>query len=106
MTSSLLLIFTSLALSVLWLKLNYKLGAVYFKKALLMKEALALKIETAAAQEREAKADPEYEALIRGLAAAVEQEETLKWHILAAEMRVEVWRSQEATNRRIDRATE
>ena len=47
------------------------------KKALLMKDALKLGIESAAAQEREAYADPAYHQLLKGLAAAIEAEETL-----------------------------
>ena len=50
------------------------------KKALMMKDALTRGIEAANAQEREAYAHPEYIALLEGLAAAIEKEETLKWH--------------------------
>ena len=74
------------------------------KKAMLMKEALKLKVEAANAQEREAYADPEYVQLIKGLALAVEKEETLKWEIEAARLDIEIWRSREATNRTQDRA--
>lgn len=75
------------------------------KKALLMKEAMA-KFEAANAQEREAYANPEYQALIKGLQEAVEIEEKLKWGLEAARISVEIWRSQEATNRMQIRATE
>ena len=74
------------------------------KKAMLMKEALKLKVEAANAQEREAYADPEYVQLIKGLALAIEKEETLKWEIEAARLDIEIWRSREATNRTQDRA--
>jgi hypothetical protein len=37
--------------------------------------------------------------LIRGLQAAVEIEEKLKWDITAAELRVEIWRTEQANNR-------
>ena len=47
------------------------------KKALLMKDALQMGYEAANAQEREAYADPEYHTLLKGLAAAIAQEETL-----------------------------
>jgi hypothetical protein len=74
------------------------------KKALLMKDALTLGIEAANAQEREAYAHPSYQQLIRGLAEAIEKEETLKWEIEAARLDIEIWRSREATNRNQDRA--
>jgi len=74
------------------------------KKALLMKDALKLGVEAANAQEREAYADPAYQQLIKGLAAAIELEETLKWEIEAARLDIEIWRSREATNRNQDRA--
>ena len=74
------------------------------KKALLMKEALKLKVEAANAQEREAYADPEYVQLIKGLALAIEKEETFKWELEAARLDIEIWRSREATNRTQDRA--
>jgi hypothetical protein len=54
------------------------------KKALLMKDALTLGIEAANAQEREAYAHPSYQQLIRGLAEAIEKEETLRWELEAA----------------------
>ena len=76
------------------------------KKALLMKDALRKGIEAANAQEREAYANPEYVELISGLAAAVEEEETLRWQMEAAKMRVEIWRTEQANNRATDRATQ
>lgn len=74
------------------------------KKALLMKDALKLGVEAANAQEREAYADPAYHQLIKGLATAIEKEETLKWEIEAARLDIEIWRSREATNRTQDRS--
>jgi hypothetical protein len=74
------------------------------KKALLMKDALTLGIEAANAQEREAYAHPSYQQLIRGLAEAIEKEETLRWELEAARLDIEIWRSREATNRNQDRA--
>tara|TARA_R110000868_G_scaffold119068_2_gene315474 strand:- start:13460 stop:13789 length:330 start_codon:yes stop_codon:yes gene_type:complete len=74
------------------------------KKALLMKDALKLGIESAAAQEREAYADPAYHQLLKGLAAAIEAEETLKWQMESARLDIEIWRSREATNRTQDGA--
>lgn len=71
------------------------------KKSLLMAQVEG----SIAAKEAYAYAHPEYRELLEGLRAAVEAEETLKWQMTAAELRVEVWRSQEASNRAQDRAT-
>lgn len=76
------------------------------KKALLMKEALTCGIEAANAQEREAYAHPEYVYLLQGLAAAIEQEETLKWGMEAARMRCDIWRTEQANERMLGKATE
>jgi len=74
------------------------------KKALLMKNALEMGYEAANAQEREAYADLAYLQLLKGLAAAIEKEETLRWEIEAARLDIEIWRTREATNRMQDRA--
>lgn len=76
------------------------------KKALLMTEALKQGIEAANAQERYAYSHPDYQGLLEGLAAAIEKEEFLKWGMEAARMRVDVWRSEEASNRMTDKATQ
>jgi hypothetical protein len=73
------------------------------KRALLMKDALRLGIESAAAQEREAYADPAYDQLLKGLAVAIEAEETLKWEMESARLDIEIFRTREATNRMQDR---
>lgn len=72
------------------------------KKALLMQAAPGIAI---AAQEREAYAHPEYMELLCALRDAVEKEEAMRWTMVAAQARIEVWRSQEATNRNIERST-
>ncbi|NBT57944.1 hypothetical protein EBT16_04085 [bacterium] len=66
------------------------------KKALLMKESFE---ETVGAQEREAYAHVEYRELLKGLKEAIEIEEKLRWDLIAAQARIDVWRSQEASNR-------
>lgn len=76
------------------------------KKAMLMKDCLALGIEAANAQEREALADPEYHSLLKGLASAVEKEETLKWELEAARLEIEIWRTKQATERMVVRSHE
>lgn len=73
------------------------------KKALLMLLACLRGTQTLAAQERDAYAHEEYQSLLKGLAAAVEQEETLKWQLTAAQLKIEVWRSENANNRFVDR---
>ena len=69
------------------------------KKALLMKEALARGIDSAVAQEREAYAHIEYADLLKGLMIAIEKEETLKWMLTAAQMKADIWRSEQASER-------
>jgi hypothetical protein len=65
-------------------------------KAIIMKRSLETSVN---AQEREAYSDPEYTAWLENLRDAIEIEETLRWEMVAAQARVEVWRSQEASNR-------
>lgn len=76
------------------------------KKALLMKDALKMGIETVSAQEREAYADVSYIELLHGLAAAIEKEEELRWKLEAARMKTDVWRTEEASNRMVDKSTQ
>lgn len=71
------------------------------KKALLMKTSAQ---NSAVMQERDAYADPEYIAVLAGLRAAVEAEETLRWRMVASEAAVEIWRTQCANDRSIDKA--
>lgn len=73
------------------------------KKALLMKGCGESSV---AAQEREAYSSAEYIAHLDGLRAAVEVEETLRWGLIAAQARVEIWRTESANNRSIDRAAQ
>lgn len=69
------------------------------KKALLMKEALARGYEAVNAQEREAYSDVEYLEILAGIKEAAREEEELKWMLEAARMRVDVWRTEQATAR-------
>ena len=70
-------------------------------KALLMK---ASSQTSAAMQERDAYADDTYIAHIHALKIATEKEEALRWRMVVAQTAVEVWRSQEASNRTMDRS--
>ena len=76
------------------------------QKALLMKDALAMGIEAANAQEREALADPQYNQLLKGLSAAIEKEETLRWELESLKLDIEIFRTKEATNRMVVRGHE
>jgi hypothetical protein len=73
-------------------------------KAELCKEALVAGYEAVNAQEREAYSHPKYKRHLEAIRDAMQIEEQLKWQLVAAEARIEVWRSQEASNRAIDRA--
>lgn len=72
------------------------------KKALLMN---ACTEKAANAREQFAYSHPEYVELLQGLRDAVEIEEALRWQQVAAQLRVEIYRTQEASNRVIDRST-
>lgn len=71
------------------------------KKALLMAQSTD---KAANAREQYAYAHEDYLGLLGGLKAAVEVEEELKWRLEAARIRVEIWRTKEASNRNQDRA--
>ena len=76
------------------------------KKALLMQEAFLAGVDTMAGQERDAYARSEYRELLEGLKAAVETEETLKFQLIGAQLRVDIWRTNQANNRFIEKATQ
>jgi len=71
------------------------------KKAMLFSAAIG---NTIADKDNYAYSHPEYLAVLDGLRDAVEKAETLRWMLIAAQARVDVWRSQEASNRNIDRS--
>ena len=74
-------------------------------KAEQMIEAENLGHKTAVMQEREAYASTKYKEHLRALQQAVEVREELRWMLIAAQARIEVWRTQEASNRAEGRAT-
>jgi hypothetical protein len=74
------------------------------KKALLMADAEKAGHKSAAMQEREAYAHPEYMQLLEGLKNAVEEEEKFRWLMVAAQAKIEAWRTIEA-NRRAEAKT-
>jgi len=59
---------------------------------------------TMAEKEADAYANPQYIAVLDGLREAVEEAERLRWMLVAAQSRIDIWRSQEASNRNIDRS--
>jgi hypothetical protein len=69
------------------------------KKALLMKDAERAGHNAVSAQEREAYADEGYQDHLKSLQAAVESEEKLRWLMVAAQAKIEVWRTLESTRR-------
>ena len=71
-------------------------------KAILMKQSGESSI---GAQEREAYADDKYVTHCQAIGIATEQAELLKYRLEAAKLRIEVWRTQEANNRNIERLT-
>jgi hypothetical protein len=75
-----------------------------FRKTLKARIMKSCGAEAIGAQEREAYASKEYADHLHAIAAAVEEEEKLRWQMIAAQARVEVWRSTEASARMTDRA--
>ena len=61
---------------------------------------------TMAEKEADAYTTVEYKTCVEGLKEAVEKAEGLRWMLVAAQARIDVWRSQEASNRGLDRNTQ
>ena len=73
-----------------------------FKKsqlAILMKKYEEAGHKTSAAQEREARADPEYNKVLLALRMATEQREKLRWQLRIVETGVGVWQTAQANVR-------
>jgi len=71
-------------------------------KAILMKKSG----ETAVtAQEREAYAHQDYQNLCVAIGAATEKAELLKWRLTSAQLRFDAWRTEQASNRQMDKLT-
>lgn len=69
------------------------------KKAILMQQAEQDGIKTIADREAYAYAHPEYLQLLDGLKVAVEREEYLKTQIGVAQLRIELYRTEQANQR-------
>ena len=61
-----------------------------------MKQCLETSI---GAQEREAYAHPEYRALLDGIKVAMEEEEKLRWDLIAAQASIDIWRTEQSNLR-------
>ena len=71
-------------------------------KSIMMKKSGELAI---GAQEREAYASDEYQNLCKAIGEATEAAETLKWRLESAKRRFEAFRTEQASNRQIERLT-
>jgi hypothetical protein len=71
-------------------------------KSILMKRSME---NSLGAQEREAYAHDVYLQLLKGLKEAIEAEEKLRWDLIGAQARVEIWRTEQANNRAEGKAT-
>ena len=71
-------------------------------KAIMMKKSNE---QSLGGQEREAYASQEYQDLCVAIGNATEQAEALKWKITAATMRFDAWRTEQASNRNLEKMT-
>lgn len=70
------------------------------KKAILFRESPE---KTVAEREHWAYAHPEYQSLLKGIREAVEIEEKLRWDMIAAQARIDIWKAQEYRNGQVER---
>jgi len=71
-------------------------------KAIMMTKSVET---TIGGQEKSAYASEEYQNLCKAIGEATEQAETLKWRLESARMRFEAWRTEQASNRHIEKLT-
>ena len=71
-------------------------------KSTIMRENMTLPL---GAQEAVAYADPRYVEHLQALKQAIHDDEYSKWGMVAAEARIEAWRSQSANERALGRGT-
>lgn len=60
---------------------------------------------TVVEKEADAYTTAEYTSCVEGLREAVAEAERLRWMLVAAQARVDCWRSMEASNRAVEKAT-
>jgi hypothetical protein len=83
-----------------------KANRVYIEESLRAVKSRVMKLHaglSVGAQEREAYASDEYKTALDGLRAAVEAETELWWLMIAAQQKIDVWRSQESSARMMDK---
>jgi hypothetical protein len=56
-------------------------------------------------QEREAYRSQDYQDLCKAIGVATEQKEAFRWQLEAARMRVDIWRTEQASNRNLEKIT-
>jgi hypothetical protein len=71
-------------------------------KAIMMKKSTE---NSLGGQEREAYASQEYQDLCVAIGKATEDAESLKWKITSATMRFDAWRTEQASNRNLEKMT-
>jgi hypothetical protein len=71
-------------------------------KAIMMSKSVET---TIGGQEKSAYASDEYQNLCKAIGEATEQAETLKWRLESAKMRFEAYRTEQASNRHIEKMT-
>jgi len=76
-----------------------------FKHSLKAIEMSKSEAHTIGGKEIDAYKSQAYQELCEAIGMATEEAEALRWQLEAAKMRFETWRSQEASNRNIDRMT-
>ena len=81
-----------------------KAERIYLHEFRKSKKAILVSTQKGTVQEKESYAysHPEYLELLEGYRSAIEEEEKLLWMIRAAQAKIEIWRTQQANNRRID----
>lgn len=76
-----------------------------FKHSLKAIEMSKSQASTIGGKEMDAYKSQAYQELCEAIGLATEEAEGLRWKLEAAKMRFEAWRSQEASNRNIERLT-
>ena len=76
-----------------------------FRHSLKAIEMSKSEANTIGGKEMDAYKSQPYQELCEAIGLATEEAESLRWQLEAAKMRFEAWRSQEASNRNIDRIT-
>lgn len=85
-----------------------KANVVYLEQFRKTQKAICFqssKKHTVADKDADAYAHKDYISVLDGLKEAVEAAEKLRWMLVAAQARIDIYRTQEASNRSIDRAT-